>query len=77
MADETSVASALRREISPARRMARSWALYAVVVISFLAIYLLPNDPVAIGLVVLAGFNLITLITYLEEATNKWTTSEI
>ena len=76
MADQESVAQAIKREIDPKRRLFREWSLYAIVLITLLAIYLAPHEPVWFGLIALAGFNLLTTLNYAEEAANKWKTSE-
>lgn len=76
MAAEESIAQAIGREISPHRRLFRSLGLYAIVLITLLAIFFSPRDPVMITLICLAGFNLIVITNYAEEATNKWKISE-
>jgi Na+-translocating ferredoxin:NAD+ oxidoreductase RnfD subunit len=77
VAEEASIVESIAREISPKRRMVRHWTLYAVVLITLLAMYLAPHEPVWFILIGLAGFNLITLLNYAEEATNKWKTTGI
>ena len=76
MAAEESIAQAIGREISPHRRLVRSWGLYAIVLITILAIAFSPKEPAMIALICLAGFNLIAIANYAEEATNKWKISE-
>ena len=76
MAAEESIAQAIGREISPHRRLVRSWGMYAIVLITILAIAFSPKDPAMIALICLAGFNLIAIVNYAEEATNKWKISE-
>lgn len=76
MAAEESIAQAIGREISPHRRLVRSWGLYAIVLITILAIAFSPKEPAMIALICLAGFNLIAIVNYAEEATNKWKISE-
>lgn len=77
MASEESIADAISREISPKRRLFRNWIMYAVVLITILAVALAPRELVWYVLIVLAGFNLLFILNYAEEATNKWKTSEI
>lgn len=76
MAAEESIAQAIGREISPHRRLVRSWGMYAIVLITILAIAFSPKDPAMIALICLAGFNLIAIVNYAEEATNQWKISE-
>ena len=76
MAAEESIAQAIGREISPHRRLVRSWGLYVIVLITILAIAFSPKEPAMIALICLAGFNLIAIVNYAEEATNKWKISE-
>lgn len=76
MAAEESIAQAIGREISPHRRLVRSWGMYAIVLITILAIAFSPKEPAMIALICLAGFNLIAIVNYAEEAANQWKISE-